>query len=64
MGNPAACKRACFAVQDPEVEDEAPPVGQYHIRVLIPCYKEPEDIVRQTVVAIRTAVLPPGAASN
>jgi hypothetical protein len=40
--------------------DEAPPIGQYHIRVLIPCYKEPEDIVRQTVVAIRSAVLPPG----
>lgn len=35
-------------------------MGQYHIRVLIPCYKEPEEIVRQTVAAIRSAVLPPG----
>ena len=43
--------------------DEAPPIGQYHIRVLIPCYKEPEEIVRQTVVAIRSAVLPPGIES-
>jgi hypothetical protein len=44
--------------------DEAPPIGQYHIRVLIPCYKEPEEIVRQTVVAIRSAVLPPGIESQ
>jgi len=46
-------------LQDPEYE-EPPPTGHYHIRVLIPCYKEPEEIVRQTVTAIRTAVLPPG----
>lgn len=34
--------------------------GAYHIRVLIPCYKEPADIVRKTVEAIRAAALPEG----
>lgn len=34
--------------------------GKYNIRVLIPCYKEDADIVEKTIVAIRTAVLPPG----
>ncbi len=30
----------------------------YHIRVLIPCYKEELDIVQKTVIAARTAILP------
>lgn len=34
--------------------------GKYNIRVLIPCYKEDADIVEKTIVAIRSAVLPPG----
>ena len=35
--------------------------NNYHIRVLIPCYKEPYEIVLRTVNAIRDAVLPAGA---
>ena len=37
------------------------PLGaNYHVRVLIPCYKEPYEIVLRTVNAIRDAVLPAG----
>ena len=32
----------------------------YHIRVLIPCYKEELEIVQKTVIAARTAILPEG----
>ena len=32
----------------------------YHIRVLVPCYKEELDIVQKTVIAARTAILPEG----
>lgn len=32
----------------------------YHVRVLIPCYKEPFEIVQRTISAIRDAVLPAG----
>ena len=35
--------------------------NNYHVRVLIPCYKEPYEIVLRTVNAIRDAVLPAGA---
>lgn len=31
---------------------------QFHLRVLIPCYKEKEDVVRRTVVAALEAELP------
>jgi hypothetical protein len=34
--------------------------GAYCLRVLIPCYKEPFDIVHRTIVAARDAVLPAG----
>ena len=33
----------------------------YHIRVLIPCYKEDFEIVQKTLNAIRIAALPAGA---
>jgi len=42
------------------VDMAEPQGGKYHVRVLIPCYKEDADIVEKTMVAIRTAVLPPG----
>ena len=32
----------------------------YHIRVLIPCYKEDFEIVQKTLNAIRAAALPAG----
>jgi cellulose synthase/poly-beta-1,6-N-acetylglucosamine synthase-like glycosyltransferase len=32
----------------------------YHVRVLIPCYSEPTDIVQKTLLAIREAALPTG----
>lgn len=32
----------------------------YHIRVLIPCYREPIDIVQKTLNATRDAALPAG----
>lgn len=38
-----------------------PVTGAYHIRVLIPTYKEPVGIVKKTVEAMRAAVLPEGA---
>lgn len=34
----------------------------YHVRVLIPCYKEELEIVQKTVIAARTAILPEGVA--
>lgn len=38
-----------------------PPLQQmYHIRVLIPCYKEELHIVQKTLNAIREAALPAG----
>ena len=43
------------------VRVDIPETGVYHIRVLIPCYKEEADIVEKTVHGIRNAVLPPGA---
>ena len=43
---------------------EPPPCGIYHIRVLIPCYKEETHIVMGTLDAIRAAALPPGAAQT
>lgn len=33
----------------------------YHIRVMIPCYKEDFEIVQKTLNAIREAALPSGA---
>ena len=48
--------------------DEAtglPCVSQaYHVRVLVPCYKESLDILRRTVVAARDAPLPLGCAGK
>ena len=35
----------------------------YHIRVMIPCYKEDFEIVQKTLNAIREAALPSGAGS-
>ena len=34
----------------------------YHVRVLIPCYKEDLDIVQKTVAAALDATLPAGCA--
>ena len=34
----------------------------YHIRVLIPCYKEDLEIVQKTILAARTAILPENVA--
>lgn len=42
------------------VDMAEPQGGKYHVRVLIPCYKEDAEIVEKTLVAIRSAVLPPG----
>ena len=36
----------------------------YHVRVLVPCYKESLDILRRTVVAARDAPLPLGCAGK
>ena len=48
--------------------DEAtglPRVSQpYHVRVIVPCYKESLDILRRTVVAARDAPLPLGCAGK
>lgn len=47
------------ARKDPDFQTGA--VGApYHVRVLIPCYKEPYEIVQRTIAAIRDAVLPAG----
>ena len=67
---------AAGAVDDAETDVEAakdvefgsvksmPLGGNYHVRVLIPCYKEPYEIVQRTVNAIRDAVLPAGDFSS
>lgn len=49
------------ARKDPDFQDGGSGLGApYHVRVLIPCYKEPFEIVQRTVSAIRDAVLPAG----
>lgn len=49
------------ARKDPDFQGGGSGMGApYHVRVLIPCYKEPFEIVQRTVSAIRDAVLPAG----
>lgn len=47
----------------PPLEEGKPPPGcelPYHVRVVIPCYKEPLEVISKTVMASLYAVLPPG----
>ena len=48
------------AQKDPDYKGLGGSGTPYHVRVLIPCYKEPYEIVARTVAAIRDAVLPAG----
>ena len=56
------CNRICMCWQDitnltwPAVQTRLP----YHVRVLVPCYKEDLEILRRTVLAAHDAILPNG----
>ena len=44
----------------PDDKGTQPLLADYHVRVLLPCYREDLELVQATVVAAMAAALPPG----
>ena len=56
--------KACGPQEDPSSPGKPFTRHPYHVRVLVPCYKESLDILRRTVMAAYDADLPEGCEST
>ena len=55
-------------IEQPEEDADSPGKPKvkhpYHVRVLVPCYKESLEILRRTIMAAHDAILPDGCSPH